>query len=139
MWSPTAYFARRLQIFIKKRGDMEKDSPELSKPAGLAGSTGNSFVGSKVHAGEVADRVVVLGVAEVIAAAREIAGCQHHHTGTPDRGTIIQKNVKEALAGQVRPERSPFGFREDLGPASIMRGRRSKTAVAVHFSPDRVR
>jgi hypothetical protein len=33
------------RYFFTSDGDIASDSPELSKPAWLAGSTGNSFVG----------------------------------------------------------------------------------------------
>src|SRR3981081_3252631 len=96
MWSATSRLASR--YFLTSAGDIASDSPELSKPAWLAGSTGNSLVGrgaaplrarggagvvearlvggihgklfggADVDAREIADGVVVFGVAQ---AARE--------------------------------------------------------------------
>ena len=43
MWLATSLVASR--YFLIRAGDIASDSPELSKPAWLAGSTGNSFVG----------------------------------------------------------------------------------------------
>ena len=43
---------------------MASDSPELSKPAGLAGIDGELAGRADVHAGQIADGVVVLGVAQ---------------------------------------------------------------------------
>ena len=42
-WSATSRAASR--YFFTRAGDMVSDSAELSKPASLAGSTGNSCVG----------------------------------------------------------------------------------------------
>ncbi len=52
------------RYFAISAGDIVNDSPELSKPDWFAGSTGNSRVGTKIHSREIADRVVVFGVAQ---------------------------------------------------------------------------
>ena len=64
-WSATRRAASR--YFFTRAGDMASDSAELSNPASLAGSTGNSCVGRMSTPGQVADGVVVLGVAHACA------------------------------------------------------------------------
>ena len=82
------------------------DSPELSKPAGVRGIHGELARRLQVHAGQIADRVVVLGVAQPV---------RQHHSGIAGIlarlvGAHRLDPVDHRLADIVRRLlRSPFG------------------------------
>ena len=130
-WSATSRAASR--YFFSSAGDMASDSAELSKPASFAGSTGNSRVGRMSTPRQVADRVVVLGVAQPARRAPG-PGSPAFRSASWFRNAAIHSMIclrasAVGLLGLLGRHRAVLELFENRGPLTVVPGDRLRRRV----------
>jgi hypothetical protein len=145
MWSATSRVAGEI-LFANSAGDMASDSPELSKPASLAGSTRKLARRADIDAGQIANRIVEFRIAQT--AGKDNARVARVPLGFELLGILDPSdNARLRLSARASSSRLPAASRPlptaahelpDAGIAAMAWGESNlpRSSFASGFSPE---